>query len=132
MKQVFTLFSAVLITISAFAQSTEKKADEIIKFKETAHDFGKIKQGVPVTYDFNFSNVGDAPLIIETANASCGCTTPTWPKQPILKGKSDKLTAGFNAAAVGPFHKSIYVKLAGVTTPVEIKISGEVVAEAKQ
>lgn len=132
MKQILTFFSALLITVTAFSQTADKKAEDLIKFKETAHDFGKIKQGVPVTYNFDFTNVSADPLIIETANASCGCTTPTWPKAPVLKGKADKITAGFNAAAVGPFHKSIYVKLAGVTTPVEIKISGEVVAEPKQ
>ena len=68
--------------------------------------------------------------MIESATAGCGCTTPVKPEQPIAKGKSDKITAGFDAKAVGPFNKSIYVKVAGVDAPVEIKISGEVLTES--
>lgn len=129
MKKIYLMLSAVLLSATLWAQTSDKKAEELIKFKETTHDFGKIKQGVPVTYEFAFTSNAEAPIIIETATASCGCTTPTWPKQPILKGKSDKITAGFNAAAAGPFHKSIYVKIANVTAPVELKISGEVVSQ---
>lgn len=123
------MLSAVLISATLWAQTSDKKAEDLITFKETTHDFGKIKQGVPVTYDFIFTSNAATPVIIETATASCGCTTPTWPKQPILKGKSDKITAGFNAAAAGPFHKSIYVKVANVAAPLELKISGEVVSQ---
>lgn len=125
----------VLFTLSLFvagtmmAQNQVKKADEAIKFKELSFDFGKIKQGVPVTHDFVFSNILGQPVVIENASASCGCTTPTWPKPPVANGKSEKITAGFNAAAPGPFNKSIYVKVAGFDLPVELKITGEVVAQ---
>jgi hypothetical protein len=77
-----------------------------------------------------FANIGNEPLIVETASASCGCTTPTWPQQPIMKGKEDKLKAGFNAAAPGPFEKTIFVKLKGIDAPYELKISGEVLSAA--
>jgi len=118
------------IGFSASAQTAVKKAENIIKFMEIKHNFGKIKQGVPVTHDFMFANIGNEPLIVETASASCGCTTPTWPQQPIMKGKEDKLKAGFNAAAPGPFEKTIFVKLKGIDAPYELKISGEVLSAA--
>lgn len=122
-------FAAILISATMFAQSNEVKAEaSVIKFKELSHNFGKIKQGVPVTYDFVFSNVSDKPVTIENASASCGCTTPKWPQPPVAKNKSDKITAGFNAAAPGPFNKSIYVKVAGVDQPIELKITGEVLS----
>jgi hypothetical protein len=128
MKKLFLALFVFGISVAVNAQSTTvKKADEVIKFKEMKHDFGKIKQGVPVTFDFEFTNIGDAPLIIENATASCGCTTPTWPPTPIMKGKSDKVKAGFNAAAPGVFEKGIFVKVKGYDYPVEIKITGEVV-----
>lgn len=114
------------ISTAMFAQNTVKKADEIIKFKEMKHDFGKIKQGVPVTYDFVFTNSGATPAIIENATASCGCTTPTWPQAPVMNGKNDKIKAGFNAASPGVFEKGIFVKVKGYDLPIEIKISGEV------
>lgn len=130
MKKLLVSLLVLSIGFSASAQTAVKKAENIIKFKEIKHSFGKIKQGVPVTHDFMFANIGTEPLIIETASASCGCTTPTWPQQPIMKGKDDKLKAGFNAAAPGPFEKTIFVKLKGIDAPYELKISGEVLSAA--
>lgn len=122
-KFALTLF-AVVISAAIFAQT--KKADELAKFTELKYNFGKIKQGVPVTHVFEFANLSDQPLVIESATASCGCTTPTWPQQPTAKGKSNKVTAGFNAAAPGTFEKTIFVKITGADQPLELKISGEV------
>jgi hypothetical protein len=126
MKKLFLALFIFGSSSAVFAQSDVKKADEVVKFKEMKHDFGKIKQGVPVTFDFVFTNVGETPVIIENASASCGCTTPTWPQQPIMKGKSDKIKAGFNAASPGVFEKGIFVKVKGYDYPIEIKITGEV------
>lgn len=126
-KAVLTLVVAFL-AISSFAQTTAKKAEELVKFKELKYDFGKIKQGSPVTHDFAFTNISGAPVIIENATASCGCTTPKWPQAPVAKGASNVITAGFNAAAAGPFNKEVYVRVKGIGTPVTITITGEVVA----
>lgn len=124
---MFMAIAAVLVSATMFAQSaTIKKAEDYVKFKELVHNFGKIKQGVPVTHEFHFTNISEQPVVIEVATASCGCTTPVWPQAPIAKGKADKITAGFNASAPGAFTKPITVKLAGVDAPIEIKITGEV------
>jgi hypothetical protein len=135
MKRFVMALVATVITAGAFAQTSANAkvvtGEDYVKFKSIVHDFGKIKQGVPVTYDFPFANATDKPVVIETVNTSCGCTTPKWPQTPIAKGKADKITAGFNAQNVGPFNKTIYVKVAGVDKPVEIRITGEVLtAEA--
>lgn len=129
-KAVLTLVVAFL-AITSFAQTQPKKGDELIKFKEMKYDFGKIKQGTPVTHDFAFTNISGAPVIIENATASCGCTTPKWPMTPVAKGSSNVITAGFNAAAAGPFNKEIYVRVKGSNTPVTITITGEVVPSSK-
>ncbi len=126
-KLLFSLLMVVSV-LSVFAQSTGKKAENLVKFKELRHDFGKIKQGVPVTHDFEFLNIAAEPVIIETASASCGCTTPVWPQAPVMKSKTDKIKAGFNAAAAGPFEKTIFVKIKGVDAPYELKIAGEVLS----
>lgn len=125
MKNIFLALSLVFFSTVIFAQN---KADEVVKFKETVYDFGKIKQGVPVTHDFEFTNISDKPVVVENATASCGCTTPTWPQAPIAKGKTDKIKAGFNAAAPGAFTKQITVKLAGVDLPTQLTIKGEVLS----
>ncbi len=119
-----------VLALAGFAQTGAKKAEDVVKFKEIRHNFGKIKQGVPVTHDFEFLNVGNEPIIIETATASCGCTTPTWPQQPVMKTKADKIKAGFNAAAPGAFEKTVFVKIKGIDVPYELKIAGEVLAPA--
>jgi len=130
MKKLMLSLIVSVIALAGFAQTGAKKAEDVVKFKEVRHNFGKIKQGVPVTFDFEFLNVGNEPVIIETATASCGCTTPTWPQQPVMKTKGDKIKAGFNAAAPGAFEKTVFVKIKGVDVPYELKIAGEVLAPA--
>lgn len=131
MKRIALAISALILSATMYAQTAVSgaKASDVIKFKELTHDFGKIKQGVPVTYDFVFTNVSNKPVVIEMAQASCGCTTPVKPEAPVAKGKQDKITAGFNAQALGVFSKPITIKVAGIDTPMEIKITGEVLSE---
>ncbi|MBA4168423.1 MAG: DUF1573 domain-containing protein [Chitinophagaceae bacterium] len=124
MKTIMLALSVMLFSTAVFSQA--KKAEDLIKFKETVYDFGKIKQGVPVTHEFPFTNVSDKPVVVENATASCGCTTPSWPQAPVAKGKTDKITAGFNAAAPGAFTKNITVKFAGADAPTQVTIKGEV------
>src|SRR5215831_611405 len=124
MKKLFLFASAILLTASVFAQ--EKNTEDVIKFKELTYDFGKIKQGDPVKHDFVFTNVSNSPVIIESAVASCGCTTSFKPEGAIPQGKSDKITAQFNAASTGTFNKNITVKVAGTNLPVQVKFTGEV------
>lgn len=126
MKKLILAVSVLAFSSVLFAQNAVKKAEDVIKFKEMKYNFGKIKQGVPVTYNFEFTNISESPAVIENATASCGCTTPEWPQQPVMKGKTDKIKAGFNAAAPGVFEKGIFVKVKGIDYPVEIKITGEV------
>jgi len=130
MKKLMLSLVLAAVTFTGFAQTGVKRAEDVVKFKEVRHNFGKIKQGVPVTHDFEFINIANEPVIIETATASCGCTTPTWPQQPVMKTKADKIKAGFNAAAPGAFEKTVFVKIKGVDAPYELKISGEVLSAA--
>jgi hypothetical protein len=118
-------FSAFILSLSLFAQ--EKNASDVVKFNEMVYDFGKIKQNVPVNHDFVFTNVSSNPIVIESAIASCGCTTPVKPEGAVPKGKENKINAGFNAANPGPFNKTITVKVAGIDAPVQLRITGEVV-----
>jgi hypothetical protein len=124
MKRALLFFSAIILSLSLFAQ--DKTAADVIKFNEMVYDFGKIKQNVPVNHDFVFTNVSGNPIVIESAVASCGCTTPVKPECAVPKGKENKINAGFNAANPGPFNKTITIKVAGVDAPVQLRITGEV------
>ena len=118
--------SVMLFSTAVFSQAS--KAEDLVSFKEKVYDFGKIKQGVPVNHDFEFTNVSSKPVVIESATASCGCTTPTWPQAPVAKGKADKVKAGFNAAAPGAFTKQVTIKVAGADQPLVVTIKGEVLS----
>lgn len=122
MKKIFSLLF-VFVAVAAFAQAP-------VKFTETKFNFGKLKQNVPATHVFKFTNTGAKPLVIESAVAGCGCTTPEYPKQPIAKGKEGTIKVTYNAAASGAFTKDVTVKFAGNDQPVILNIVGEVV-EAK-
>src|ERR1700733_10390594 len=126
MKKLILFASAVMLSASLFAQDSVKKAENVVKFRELTYDFGKIKQGSPVTHDFVFTNASNSPVIIESAIPSCGCTTPVKPEGAIQQGKDDKISAGFNAANAGPFNKNITIKVAGIDLPLQLKITGEV------
>ena len=67
------------------------------EFTETEHDFGTINEGDVVSHTFKFKNTGEAPLIIQSAKGSCGCTVPTWPKDPIPVGGEGEIVAEFNS-----------------------------------
>jgi hypothetical protein len=125
------LITAVVLQAGTIKQpviaQAPKKADNIVKFLQPQHDFGKIKLGIPVSYDFIFKNTCSKPVIIEYAKASCGCTTPNWPKAPVTTAKQGKITAGFNAAIAGTFYKTIYVKVAGYSELLSLHITGKVV-----
>jgi hypothetical protein len=131
MKKLLLGFLALSST-SLFAQTdaSAKKADQIAKFSVETVDFGKIKQNVPATATVVVTNIGSEPLIIEQASPSCGCTVSDYTKAPIAVGKTGKISATFNAAAVGPINKSITVKFAGADDVKFIKLTGEVLAAA--
>ena len=88
-------------TIVAPVKAADEKIEIVtdglpkIKFVEESHDFGNIKEGTQATYEFKFTNTGNAPLILESVQASCGCTTPEWSKDPIAAGQSGKVIATF-------------------------------------
>lgn len=70
----------------------------VMKFENGSHDFGKITQGDVVHYNFKFTNTGKTPLIISNATASCGCTTPEYPHEPIKPGSDGVIKVTFNSA----------------------------------
>ena len=69
----------------------------VFKFSEESFDFGNITEGDVVDHVFSFVNEGEAPLIISSATASCGCTVPVWPKTPIAPGEQGEIKVQFNS-----------------------------------
>ena len=120
MKQLLAAFT-MFICVNCIAQTSAK-------FTTATHSFGKIIQNKPATFEFVFKNTGTKPLVIETATAECGCTTPEYTKMPIAKGKNEKIKVTFNAANMGIFKKNVTVKFANIAEPTVLNIDGEVIA----
>ena len=123
MKKIL-LLAVLFVTANCMAQTS-------VKFATITHNFGKIKQNKPATYEFAFTNTGTKLLVIETATAGCGCTTPVYTKLPIAKGKTEKIKVTYNAANMGTFNKDVTVKFANIAEPTILKVDGEVVAAKK-
>lgn len=123
MKKILLIAAAFIGSIAVNAQ--EKKVDEVIKVNTDKFDFGKIKQGVPVSTYFEVKNISDKPVVIENAWGSCGCTTPEVPKEPIAPNSTVKLKVNYNAAAMGVFNKDVSIKVAGINEPKKVGITGE-------
>jgi archaellum component FlaG (FlaF/FlaG flagellin family) len=127
------ILSAIIALGGVFATTAQAqevapandKAPEI-KFTKETHDFGSIPQGTPATYEFTFKNIGKTNLIITNASASCGCTTPEWSKEPIKPGKTGYVKATYNAAASGPFTKSVTVNSNAKNSQVILYLKGDV------
>lgn len=103
-----------------------------IRWRQTEHNFGEIKQSVPVTAGFEFVNTGSVPVLITQVQGSCGCTATDYPKAAVLPGKSARITATYNAAAPGVFHKTVTVTTnADAAGPQVLTLQGTVVASAQ-
>ena len=126
MKTVFSLFVALFVLVAvSYAQKGT------MKFTKETHDFGKIEQGKPVTYAFEFKNSGTDPVVINDATASCGCTKPSWTREPVMPGKTGTVSATFNAAAAGPFNKAVTVTSNAEAGQTVLYLKGEVVTQAQ-
>jgi len=102
------------------------------QFAEETYDFGKIPKGTPVNHEFNFTNNGKEPIVISNVQASCGCTTPKWPKEPILPGKTSVINVQYNAANPGGFNKSITITSNAKSPTKVLYIKGTVEAQTDQ
>ncbi|MDR0891862.1 MAG: DUF1573 domain-containing protein [Mediterranea sp.] len=125
-KIILSMMLLMVGTAFAFAQ---KAAD--IKFDQTTHDFGQFPESSPVvSCTFTFTNIGDAPLVIHQAVASCGCTVPEYTKEPVMPGKTGTIKVTYNGTGKYPGHfkKSITLRTSAKTEMVRIYIEGDMTA----
>ena len=139
MKRVLFSFTLVLLT-SGIAMAQEKQVSvksatstnatpaattlkaENLDFKTDIHDFGTVEEGPTADYEFSFTNTGKEPIILQNVHASCGCTTPSYSKDPVLPGKTGIVKASYNTnGRPGPFTKSITVATNAGTKVLTIK-----------
>lgn len=126
MKKFTLLLVALVISFTyAVAQTNGPKP----VFNKTVHDFGKIKEADEIaTTVFTVKNEGNEPLIIKTAHASCGCTTPNFTKEPILPGKEGTISVAYSTVnRPGAFDKTVTLFTNVKNEVYYLRITGEVV-----
>ena len=131
MKKLSTILGLFLFfTIAATAQ-TESKIETAggaeMTFDSEVIDYGTIPQNADGVRTFSFTNTGNAPLIISNAKGSCGCTVPTWPKQPINPGEKAEIKVKYATNRLGPINKSVTVSSNATTPSKVLRIKGNVI-----
>ena len=132
MKRILLAAAALVFTVAmkAQTQTPQQTPDDVMKLNQEKHDFGKIPQGPPsADFYFEITNKSDKAIVVESAQASCGCTTPEVPKEPIAPGGTAKLKVSYNAMNIGGFTKTVSIKIAGIDQPKVVTITGEVLAK---
>lgn len=114
---------------AAAAPVPDKNAGKF-EFKEETHDYGEVPEGPLAETDFQFKNVGKSPIVISEVHGSCGCTVPSWPKEPILPGKTASIHVTYNTnGRVGPIMKDVIINSNAQQSPMTLHIRGTVKAK---
>lgn len=122
---LLVLFVATAGTNMVIAQEVQNGA--AIEFEKNEHDYGTIENGANGQCTFEFKNTGKAPLIISNAKGSCGCTVPSWPKEPIAPGATGKITVKYDTKRPGAINKSVTITSNATNEPTKvIRIKGTV------
>jgi len=124
MKKLALIALVALIGFAAQAQQAK------ISFKEDTIDYGNIAKGSDGLRIFEFTNTGDAPLIISDVKSSCGCTVPKKPNGPIAPGASSTIEVKYDTNRVGPIRKTVTVYSNASEPMLALKIKGEVMSDS--
>jgi hypothetical protein len=139
MKKITLFISMFLVSatgVFAQAQQPVKIEDNPnapeISFDKLVHDYGTVAFGGDGVCTFKFTNTGKEPLILQQPQSSCGCTVPTWPKEPVLPGESNEIQVTYNTKKAGPINKTVTIRSNAKTNTVVLRITGKVEANAEQ
>lgn len=126
----FTLIMLCIGFLSVQAQeATTAKTDSII-FERVVFDYGTIEQGSDGICEFEFTNKGNAPLVLTNVRASCGCTAPEWTREPVQSGEQGIIKVKYNTRIMGGFNKSITVSSNAANSLVVLRIKGNVIPKS--
>ncbi|MEN8226455.1 MAG: DUF1573 domain-containing protein [Bacteroidota bacterium] len=134
-KTLIILAVGLIAAFQLTAQTSEKPVNPnapVITFDKVLHDYGTILQNSDGTCEFKFTNDGKEPLILSRPKSSCGCTVPTWPKQPVLPGKGETIKVTYSTNRVGPFNKTVTIYCNASNSPIKLQIKGKVIKQAAE
>ncbi len=125
-KLILSLAVFTFISLTLRAQDATAVKNDSIIFDKTIHDYGTIDRGSNGTSVFTFTNKGLKPLVLNNVRASCGCTVPEWPRQPVAPGESGEIKVKYNTNIIGNFNKSVTVNSNADNSVVILHIKGNV------
>ena len=126
-KLIYLLGFMLLMAGAAKAQEAKTQSGPEIEFEKIVHDYGDVPYNGNGECEFRFTNTGNEPLLVLKPKSSCGCTVSTWPKDPILPGKSEVIEVTYRTNRVGKIDKTITVTSNAVQNPtVVLRIKGRV------
>ena len=114
-----TLGTLLLVLCASLSMNSQE-----FKFEQETIDYGKIIKGSEGERTFVFTNVGDAPLIIQSIKSSCGCTVPKKPENPIMPGEKGEIKVSYDTKRIGGFSKQITILSNAITARKIVKIKG--------
>ncbi|WP_233881903.1 DUF1573 domain-containing protein [Tenacibaculum piscium] len=116
MKTILSFVAVLFITLTVSAQE--------FKFETETIDYGKIAVGSEGKRTFEFTNIGDEPIIIKDIISACGCTVPKKPKAPIMPGQKGSIDVSYDTKRVGGFSKALTIVSNAKNTRKRVKIKG--------
>lgn len=131
MKKVIYLLGFILLFSGvAKAQDTKVQNGPQIEFEKLEHDYGDVPYNGNGECEFRFTNTGNEPLLVQKPKSSCGCTIPSWPKEPILPGESEVIKVTYRTNRVGNINKTVTVTSNALNSPnVVLRIKGRVLEQ---
>ena len=136
MKKLVLLIGILVMTMGLAKAQDVKTVDNNgpeIEFEKLVHDYGDVPYNGDGQCEFRFTNTGNEPLILQKPKSSCGCTVPSWPKEPILPGESDVITVTYRTTEVGAINKTITVTSnAKQNGTVVLRIKGKVLEQEQE
>ena len=137
MKKVLLAFGLIAF-LGAGVSAQEAKTDAaatvqnanapVMTFESEVVDYGTIEQGADGVREFKFTNTGKEPLLISNARGSCGCTVPTWPKEPIKPGESSVIKVKYDTKRLGAINKSVTITSNAAQPTKVVRIKGKIIA----
>ena len=128
MKNAMIILFVGLLSLGVYAQEKVAK----IEFKTDVIDYGTIEKGSDGVRIFEFTNTGNAPLIISKVKSTCGCTVPKKPDGPIMPGETGEISVKYDTNRVNPIRKTITVTSNADTPSVALKIKGLIIDPSKE
>jgi len=144
MKHIFIIAVFSLLSISTYGQTDEKATGEtenpeqtsvqgpIMTLESMIVDYGDIKQGSDPLRTVAFTNTGTEPLVISNAKGSCGCTVPSWPREPIAPGESAVIEIRYDTKRLGGINKTVKLTTNDETGTYVLRVKGNITAKTEE